>query len=277
MPSAGSPNGRVTALLTLENGETVIGGMMTSLTSRTLDAAFDALGTGCAAASVNGGLRLIPERTATGGYTGNTILLHGCAAFDGKAVPYGITRIGVDGRIDATFNAGGQGVPVQESATDGLAERAPDGTYTGKFIVIGYLRTYNGVTIPLGMLRLNADGSRDASFNPGGAGGYPQAVAQELSAATGLPTGALYVSSYSRTFNGVTHTDALFRLDADGKVDPTFNPSLGCADAVGTSFPELTPTGASGSSSWSAACRSARSTATRSPRRSSCVSTRAAR
>src|SRR5436190_12488220 len=67
------------------------------------------------------------------------------------------------GDIDPAFNAGGSGA---DSAVYALAVQ-PD----GKIIIGGIFTGYNGdTTVSARVMRLNADGTRDTTFNAGGAG-----------------------------------------------------------------------------------------------------------
>src|SRR5262249_40498919 len=98
---------------------------------------------------------------------------------------------------------------------------------------------------------LNADGSVDPSFNPGGTGfGSLSMLGHVLShqlARGGKPTGKLLVSySGVGTYGGKTIPSGFFRLNADGTPDLTFN-ALGVGtegqSTVGAFTPELDPRG----------------------------------
>src|SRR5438105_4143434 len=68
-----------------------------------------------------------------------------------------IARLNADGTLDGTFNPGtGANAGVQTTAVQS----------DGKIIIGGYFSNYNGIGRN-GIARLNADGSLDATFNPG--------------------------------------------------------------------------------------------------------------
>jgi uncharacterized delta-60 repeat protein len=78
------------------------------------------------------------------------------------AVPHYVLRLNADGTRDTTFNAGGSG---PDYAVWALALQ-PD----GKVIVGGDFFFYNrDAAAPRKVMRLNADGTLDTSFNPRGA------------------------------------------------------------------------------------------------------------
>jgi len=70
-------------------------------------------------------------------------------------------RLNADGTRDATFNQTGTGLNGQVQSL----VRQPD----GKILATGSFTTYNGVSAPY-VIRLNADGTRDATFNQTGTG-----------------------------------------------------------------------------------------------------------
>src|SRR5215204_4326655 len=73
------------------------------------------------------------------------------------------------GAKDETFNPGGAGA---NSPIDCMAVQ-PD----GKIIIGGNFTEYNLARVPDRVMRLNADGPRDATFTPGGANSFVEAVA----------------------------------------------------------------------------------------------------
>src|SRR3712207_6714502 len=109
------------------------------------------------------------------------------------------------GGLDAAFNAGGAG------ATDNVFAVAlqPD----GKIIVGGNFTVYNGdAGVPDNIIRLNADGTRDATFNPGGLGANGSVLGLALQ-----PDGKIVVAGLFTVYNGDgAAPDGLMRLNADG-------------------------------------------------------------
>lgn len=128
------------------------------------------------------------------------------------AAPDNLLRLNADGSLDTSFNPGGTGVGGTVSA---LALQ-PD----GKIVVGGFLRVYNGnAAAPDMVLRLNADGSLDATFNPGGSGFDNGVRALALQA-----DGRILVGGGFSSYNGnVAAPDFLLRLNANGSLDTSFN------------------------------------------------------
>jgi uncharacterized delta-60 repeat protein len=128
-----------------------------------------------------------------------------------------IARLNADGSLDASFNPGtGANVTVQSLALQ------PD----GKVLIGGGFSSYNGTPRNY-IARLNADGSLDASFNPGtGASGTVTSLALQ-------PDGKVLIGGRFTAYNG-TPRNNIARLNADGSLDATFNPGAGADDDVET-------------------------------------------
>jgi uncharacterized delta-60 repeat protein len=135
-----------------------------------------------------------------------------------------LSRLTSTGAVDVAFQ---QNV----GATAGIYEIGL--TATGKVLASsgGGNVTAGGLTRS-GLLRLNADGSGDATFNPGtGPAGSPVYLDEFLS----LPSGQTIVVGTFDTFNGTT-VNNIVRLTPTGAVDATFNTGTG---AAGTSYTEV--------------------------------------
>jgi uncharacterized delta-60 repeat protein len=141
---------------------------------------------------------------------------------------YSISRLNTNGTLDAAFQ---QNVGAASGAYE-IVQLS-----TGKFLVSeasGQPLTAGGITRQ-GLLRLNADGSGDASFNVGtGPTGAPAYIDDFLP----LPNGQTIVVGAFDEFNGVP-ANGIVRLTATGAVDPTFNPGLGLVqyDEISTIVP----------------------------------------
>ncbi|MDQ3063634.1 MAG: delta-60 repeat domain-containing protein, partial [Acidobacteriota bacterium] len=128
-----------------------------------------------------------------------------------------ITSPTAEGDVDVTFNAG-----ITEGF--GFVEQTivqPD----GKIIVGG---SFSGVSgAPRNSLaRINADGSLDATFNPGGAGPNASIYALALQ-----PDGKILIGGNGALYNGA-YRGTITRLNADGTPDETFNPDGDSADGI---------------------------------------------
>ncbi|MFM9006925.1 MAG: delta-60 repeat domain-containing protein, partial [Flavobacteriales bacterium] len=120
-----------------------------------------------------------------------------------------------DGSLDATFNpVTGAFFSVYSTALQ------PD----GKIIIGGQFTSYNG-TARNRIARLNADGSLDATFNPGtGANNsvWPTAL---------QPDGKIIIVGNFTNYNG-TARQSIARLNANGTLDTAFNPGSGAFSDV---------------------------------------------
>ncbi|UOR00198.1 delta-60 repeat domain-containing protein (plasmid) [Hymenobacter sp. 5317J-9] len=133
-------------------------------------------------------------------------------AYNGAASPRGVLRLNPDGSLDNTFNPGGAGV---DGAVYALALQ-PD----GKVLVGGFFVSYNGASSPDYLLRLNANGSLDTSFNPGGAGASSAVYALAVQ-----PDGSVLVGGGFTAYNtNPAAPDYVMRLRSTGLLDTSFNP-----------------------------------------------------
>jgi uncharacterized delta-60 repeat protein len=138
---------------------------------------------------------------------GTVLTEPGPGAVLGPQIFASVTILDNDGRpgaLDGTFDAGLE-APVQIEAM----ARQPD----GKVIVVGSAPlNFGGLLLP-GIARLNPDGSRDRGYNP-----QP------------MPHNGIYAvavqSDGKAVFGGVSDTNPVFRLNTNGSLDTTFQPSL---------------------------------------------------
>jgi uncharacterized delta-60 repeat protein len=122
-----------------------------------------------------------------------------------------IARLNADGSLDTSFNPG-------TGAGGGIVRTVTVQT-DGKILIGGSFTDYNGTTRNR-IARLNADGSLDASFNPGtGANQYLEAIAVQTD-------GKILIGGEFTDYNGTTR-NRIARLNADGSLDTSFNPGTG--------------------------------------------------
>ncbi|MDO7877481.1 T9SS type A sorting domain-containing protein [Hymenobacter sp. ASUV-10] len=146
---------------------------------------------------------------------GQTLVGGSFDQYNGVAVPRSLVRLNADGSRDLTFNGSNSGF-------DGLVWSLvlePD----GQVLVGGNFQMYNGQDVPDHLVRFNADGSRDLTFNSGGSGfsgGEVRALALE-------PDGQVLVGGGFTTYNGGNCSDGLVRLNTDGSRDAGFNGGSG--------------------------------------------------
>jgi uncharacterized delta-60 repeat protein len=125
-----------------------------------------------------------------------------------------LMRLNSNGTGDPGFIAGNGNGNMQKVL------RQPD----GKLIVVGNFNTYLGQTRNR-IVRLNADGSLDGTFNIG------TGANNQISTATLLADGKILIGGFFTTFNGTTR-NRIARLNSDGTLDATFNPPSGANGSV---------------------------------------------
>ncbi|WP_187264548.1 T9SS type A sorting domain-containing protein [Pontibacter beigongshangensis] len=137
-----------------------------------------------------------------------------------------IARLNADGSLDNSFNTGaGFNTAVRSLALQ------PD----GKIVVGGNFTSFNGIDRNR-IARLNADGTLDASFNPGaGFAGSANSSVQSLAL---QPDGKIVVGGNFTSFNGIDR-NRIARLNADGTLDASFNPGAGFTGSASSSVQSL--------------------------------------
>ncbi len=135
-------------------------------------------------------------------------------SYNGTAISR-IARLNADGTLDLSFNPG--------TGADNWVETISIQS-DGKIIIGGYLTIYNGVTVNR-IVRLNADGTIDPSFNMG-------IKANDVIYTTMLQSdGKIFIAGDFTSFDG-TARSRVARLNSNGSLDMSFNPGLGVNDVV---------------------------------------------
>lgn len=144
----------------------------------------------------------------------------------GKTQKY-LVRLNPDGAMDPSFAP----TFIAQSAT---VRAFSAGVYAvavqpdGKIVAAGSFDLVDGQS-RRGVVRLNADGSLDTSFDPATpAHVYPaQGLDTDASILALGPSGDVYVAGPFRTINGISRPNLARLRGADGNVDPSFVPALG--------------------------------------------------
>ena len=126
----------------------------------------------------------------------------------------GIARVNQDGSIDNSFNFGGGG-------TDGEVKSISEQT-DGKIVLAGTFTKFNGIPVK-NIIRLNANGTLDLTFNSPiieSATGGILAINKVIALADGK---ILFAGRFNK-FDTIL-TGSIGRLNSDGTLDNTFNPS----------------------------------------------------
>ncbi|QDU23857.1 delta-60 repeat domain-containing protein [Urbifossiella limnaea] len=141
-------------------------------------------------------------------------------------VDFGVARLNVDGTPDGSFGPGGKRtIAFNLGGGNGDVANALAVYPDGRAVVAGYV-TAVGINTDFGVARLNADGTPDGTFGPGGKrtlafdlGGMNRDLATALAL---RPDGRVVLAGYVDTPGGTDFGVA--RLNADGTPDGTFGP-----------------------------------------------------
>ena len=130
-----------------------------------------------------------------------------------------IARLNTDGTLDTSFDPG----IGSDNNIYGVAFLSD-----GKIIIGGGFTSYNG-TPRNRIARLNTDGTLDAGFNPG------TGADQTVYSTAVQSDGKILIGGYFTSYNG-TPRNRIARLNTDGTLDTTFNPSTGANDGGVSNF-----------------------------------------
>lgn len=138
------------------------------------------------------------------------IIIGGHFNFFNETPQNNISRLNPNGTLDSTFISGtGANNNIYITALQ------PD----GKIVIGGWLTLYDR-TNAIRIARLNVDGTLDFTFNSGtGANDLVHTV-------NVLPDGKILIGGRFTNYNG-TDINRIARLNSNGAIDSTFNPSLG--------------------------------------------------
>ena len=136
-------------------------------------------------------------------------------AYNGTPVPH-LVRLNGDATLDPTFDAAG-------SIGNSTAINAMDLLPNGQIMIAGHF-SINETASRTQVIRLNANGSRDASFEPGtGFGGSPGTVLHDMAV---QPDGKVLVGGLFQNYRGVAR-NGIARLNTDGSLDTSYNAGAG--------------------------------------------------
>ena len=212
-PGSGASGGFVNAVVVQVDGKILIGGGFTSYNgvprSRiarlnadgSLDPSFNP-GTGA-----DGLLRVVALQSD------GKILIGGSLQNYNGVSRLGLARLNVDGSLDTSFNPG-TGVGTNFRQVLAVAVQ-PD----GRIVIGGNFDGFNG-TARQGIARVNADGSLDASFNPGTGAQQGGNTTGDVSAVA-LRGSSILIGGFFTSYNGVAR-GSIAQLNADGSLDTAF-------------------------------------------------------
>jgi uncharacterized delta-60 repeat protein len=174
-------NADVRAIAPLPNGKFLIGGRFNTYNSDvvvsnniaqlnadgTVDTTFNYLPPNGAPGATTGGTSGVVDRIFV--QPDGKIIVGGSFTHynDDPAAPDRFARLNANGTLDTTFNSNGAGPSSNTSPFIHTVNVQSD----GKILIGGWFLSYNEPSMPQKIARLNADGTLDTTFNPGGAGG----------------------------------------------------------------------------------------------------------
>ncbi len=172
---------------------------------------------------------LLPQMLALSG--GRTLLYNLATSFTYNGTPIArVTRLEVDGSVDYSFNIGGGFLNGANSAVPNVAYEQPD----GKIVLAGAFTSYNGITAN-GLVRLNPDGSHDATFD---AGSGPVATSgSTVIGIIGLPDGRLVINGNLTTYD-TNPVNRVAILSSTGTLDGSFTGPVELNAAVSQVLPQ---------------------------------------
>ena len=134
-----------------------------------------------------------------------TYYVSGRFTFSGRG---GLIKLNSNGTYSSSdpFNTSGIGFNSDVNDFEVLSD--------GKIIAVGAFTSYNGVSVPRGIIRLNTNGTRDTSFANGGFNNYQYEV---------LVQGSKYISvGFASTYSGISINN-ITRINNNGTLDTTWN------------------------------------------------------
>ncbi len=126
-----------------------------------------------------------------------------------------IARLNTDGSLDGAFNPGTGSGGTFPSIRDVEVQN------DGKIVISGYFDEFDGTTRKK-IARLNANGSLDASFDPGAGADLNAINKLEI-----LANNSIMLVGGFYTYDG-TSRNSIARINSDGSLDVAFDPGFGC-------------------------------------------------
>lgn len=222
----------VRALALQSNGQVLVGGAFTQFrgAARNLvarlnpDGSLDAYNPGLA---IHGYLDGAPNVYAMTLQPDGKLIVAGQFSVLGQTPGGGVARLNPDGSLDTTFNVGGgvvmNGGQVGEAHAVALLAN-------GQILVGGDFTAFNGVRASC-LVRLNANGSLDRSFNAIGAGIVNNGYGHGVQTILALPNGQIVIGGAFKSYDGVA-AGGVAVLNADGSVFKAFNAGEGADYSV---------------------------------------------
>lgn len=219
-PGTGA-NGRIFPIAIQSNEKIIIGGDFTTVNSITRNRIAQLNSDGSLDTSFDPGTGLNSGSNSIAVQLDGKIIIGGSFTAFNDISQNRITRLNADGSIDTSFNIG-----IGTNSTVNAISTQSD----GKIVIGGTFTTYNGVSRN-GITRLNTDGSLDTSFSVGSGTGNGNVTSNRVYCSAILPDGKIIIGGDFTSYNG-TLQNRIARLNSNGSLDSSFNPSTAANNAV---------------------------------------------
>ncbi len=133
-----------------------------------------------------------------------------------------VARLNADGSVDTTFDLG-----VGPNGTVFSVAVQTD----GKILIGGEFDSISG-TNRASIARLNADGTLDATYNPGTGSTDPLSLEVGIVYGIALQSDGKAVLAGAFNFFNLESRNSIVRLNTNGSIDPTFDPGTGADDTI---------------------------------------------
>jgi uncharacterized repeat protein (TIGR01451 family)/uncharacterized delta-60 repeat protein len=177
----------------------------------------------------NGTVYEVQTQSPRPGQTNGPIIVSGNFTQVDQVNRPGIARMNFDGSLDESFNPGAGADNTIFAMAEAFLPSALSNQLAGYIYIGGSFANYNGISCG-GIARLNAttnssgfQGTFDPNFNPGQGATGSNAVIYALAVQA---NGQVIAGGDFTSFNNTTHNH-LVRLNVDGSIDASFNPSTG--------------------------------------------------
>jgi uncharacterized delta-60 repeat protein len=139
-------------------------------------------------------------------------------AWNGANDDFAVARLNVDGSLDTSFDGDGKRMlPIGTSAEEANSVLIQA---DGKILIAGWTST--GSNYDFALVRLNADGSLDTSFDGDGKRVLPIGTSRDEARSVALQSdGKILIAG--RAWNGANYDFAIARLNTDGSLDTSFD------------------------------------------------------
>jgi uncharacterized delta-60 repeat protein len=146
---------------------------------------------------------------------------------------FAVARLNANGSLDTTFNGSGKVTTAIGTGAEQIKDIAIQ--EDGKIVAVGY--SHNGTDLDIAVVRYNADGSLDTSFDGDGKRTLGIGIGQESANAVALQAdGKIVIAGLDGEFS--TNSFTVVRFNTDGSLDTTFSGDGIASTMIGSLYDE---------------------------------------